>query len=211
MLTKGFAENTQADTERAVRAACDRGNDRHAATLVIERYGPEILGFLFSFVADHGSADDVFSMFCEDVWRGLPGFQWRCTVRGWCYRLARHAALRFLRTGPARAARHLPLSQASEVWRLANRARTGSCPAHARTEVKSRMRRLREKLAAEEQLLLVLHVDKDLPWTEVAMILAPEGDSLSAGALARQSARVRKRFQLVKEKLKRMARSEGLL
>ena len=60
----------------------------------------------------------------------------------------------------------------------------------------------------DEQLLLILRVDKNLPWDEVALVLAAEhgGDDVARGAV-----RARKRFQLVKDKLRRMAEEAGLL
>jgi RNA polymerase sigma-70 factor (ECF subfamily) len=54
-------------------------------------------------------------------------------------------------------------------------------------------------------------VDRALSWNELAMIMAPEGEPLSDQALKAESARLRKRFQLVKERLKKLAEQEGLL
>jgi hypothetical protein len=56
----------------------------------------------------------------------------------------------------------------------------------------------------------VLRVDRDLPWEELARIFLDE-ESPGEEALRRESARLRKRFQLVKGRLREMARAAGLL
>jgi RNA polymerase sigma-70 factor, ECF subfamily len=51
-----------------------------------------------------------------------------------------------------------------------------------------------------------------LPWNEIALVLH-EGDSvpLAGEVLARESARLRKRFERVKAELKALAVAEGLI
>ena len=67
---------------------------RAAAAAIIRGYGPAILGYLASLARDPDRADDAFSQFCEDLWRGLPGFRRDASVRTWIYTLAWHAWLR---------------------------------------------------------------------------------------------------------------------
>jgi RNA polymerase sigma-70 factor (ECF subfamily) len=96
----------------------------------------------------------------------------------------------------------------SGVLELAERVRS-SALAYLRTNVKSEVRRLREELPEFEQTLLILRVDKDLEWPEIAVALATE--DLTADELKREAARLRKRFQLVTEKLRELARERGIL
>lgn len=51
----------------------------------------------------------------------------------------------------------------------------------------------------------MLRVDRDLSWEEIAVILGESGEA------AKASARLRKRFQNVKEKLRVLATAQGLL
>jgi RNA polymerase sigma-70 factor (ECF subfamily) len=62
-------------------------------------------------------------------------------------------------------------------------------------------------------MLLVLRVDRRLDWNELARVLGEAGHDACVDpvSLARESARLRKRFQLVKNKLRELARREGLL
>jgi RNA polymerase sigma-70 factor (ECF subfamily) len=196
--------------EDKVRLAWDRGDFDDAATRFLEGHGAEILGFLVSRVGDRVDARDVFSDFCEDFWKGLPAFEWRCSMRGWAYTLARHAADRFLRSPGRRRGRNLTLPAESRCSRLVYKLRTATLP-HKKTEVKDRVQALRERLSEEDRMLLTLRVDRALNWNELAMVMAPEGEALSDEALKTESARLRQRFQTVKQRLRKMAEQEGLL
>jgi RNA polymerase sigma-70 factor, ECF subfamily len=59
----------------------------------------------------------------------------------------------------------------------------------------------------------VLRIDRGLSWSDLARVLheGEEDAALDDEALAREAARLRKRFQLVKDKLREMAKKEGLL
>jgi RNA polymerase sigma-70 factor (ECF subfamily) len=69
--------------EDALRRLWEERNFGAVTTLALERYGPEILGVLAAQVRSEPDADAAaaFSMFAEDLWRGIPGFRWRCTLR----------------------------------------------------------------------------------------------------------------------------------
>lgn len=195
------------DDEHELRRAWDNADFRAVTTLAIERYGPEILGVLAAKLRSASDAADVFSLFAEDLWRGLPGFQWRCTLRAWAHRIARNAAVRWATAGERRPERNVPMEDGG-VFELAERVRSSTL-VHLRSEVKSEVRRLREELPELEQLLLILRVDKALEWPEIAAALAD--DDLDADELKREAARLRKRFQLVTEKLRELARERGIL
>ena len=149
-------------------------------------------------------------MFTEDLWTGLPGFQWRCSMRGFCYTIARNAANRYKVAPANRGDRNVGLTQASHLSQLVDQVRSRTV-AYLRTEVKSKMRSLREQLPDDDQTLLILRVDRNLPWRELSMIMTEGGETLPDDELDRISARMRKRFQLAKERLKDLARAEGLI
>jgi RNA polymerase sigma-70 factor (ECF subfamily) len=195
--------------EKAARAACDAGEVDRATTALIEAYGPEILGFLVARLRDPGAGGDAFSMFCEDLWRGLARFEWRCSARVWSYTLARNAANRYAVQPHRRAERNVALSKAGALGEVVEQVRSSTL-AHLRTTNKSRMRQLREQLEPEEQTILMLRVDKELSWLELARVMADEAEPDDA-TLEREAARLRKRFQLVKGKLRKLAEAAGLL
>lgn len=177
-----------------------QGDQKGAAEAVVRDYGPQILGYLVSVLRNEADAADVFSQFTEDLWKGLPGFRGECPIRVWAYRLAWHAAARHLRDPYRARGRRL---ETTELSRIAEEIR--SSVLLGRREARQRgIDRLRARLEPEEQTLLVLRLDRDLAWKEVAAVLAEDGAPLDEAAL-------RKRFERLKTKLADMAREEGLL
>ena len=194
--------------EHEVRSLCDRGDYEAATTRTLRSYGPEIFGFLVALHRSEQDAADVFSDFGESLWKGLPGFAWRSSLRTWAYTLARHASHHF-RHKARRERANVPLSAASAVSELVQKVRTETLT-YLRTERRTRMQALRESLPTADQMLLVLRVDKAMAWEDLARVMG-EGGELEPEELKRESARLRKRFQLVKEKLLTLAKREGLL
>jgi RNA polymerase sigma factor (sigma-70 family) len=196
------------DDEQELRRAWNDGDFRAVTTLALERYGPEILGVLAVQLRSTADASEAFSMFSEALWAGVPGFQWRCSLRAWAHRIARHAALRWATAGARSPERNLSMEQGG-VFELAEQVRSSTL-VHLRSEVKSEVRRLREELPQTEQMLLILRIDKALEWTEIAAALA-DHDLLDPEELKRESARLRKHFQHVTKKLRDLARERGIL
>lgn len=81
--------------------------------------------------------------------------------------------------------------------------------AHLRSEVKDRVRALRDRLDEDERQLLELRIDRDLAWGEIAEVLAD--DELDDDERDRASARIRQQFQKLKVKLRELAVAEGLI
>jgi len=194
--------------ESEVRRRCEGGDRDGAATAALQGYGPEVFSLLCALHRDEQDAADVFAAFSENLWRGLASFEWKCTLRTWAYTLAHNASRRFLR-GVRRDRKGTPIGEDSMAERLAAQVRTRT-RTWMRTETKDRFARMRESLPAEDQMLLVLRVDRGLEWTEIARVLF-DGEDADAEALKREAARWRKRFQVLKEKLVDMARREGLV
>jgi RNA polymerase sigma-70 factor (ECF subfamily) len=200
---------SHAAVEEFVRNACLAGDFQAAATRTFEAHGPEILSFLHGHLRSTTVAYDVFSMFAEDLWRGLPSFAFRSSLRAWLYTLARNAATRNGLAAHNRRGRHQALTGEPFLEGLVARARTAT-ELHMQSEVKSKVRALRDRLTPEDQTLLILHVDRGLAWRELAQVLHDGPDQLEGDAPTREAARVRKRFERLKTQLRELARSEGI-
>jgi RNA polymerase sigma-70 factor, ECF subfamily len=196
--------------EQRIRALCEAGDKKRAATLLLEGYGREIFGFLVARLRDRDAASEVFSQFAEDLWRGLEGFRWQCSARVWAYTLARHAASRYIDDVRRRRGRDLPLSRAGPLSEIAEKIRTRT-RAGARTESRSRIAQLRESLHVDDQTLLILRVNRRLGWKEIARVMLRDGEVPDDEALEREAGRLRKRYQLAKDKLRQMAVEQGLV
>ena len=171
------------------------GDHGAAATLALERYGPQIHGYLVAVLRARPAADDAFSLFAEDLWKGLPGFRGESSFRTWAYKLAWHAALRQQRDPFVRRGRRLATSEASA---LADRL-SAAASRQARRDLADRLHALRDALSPDERTLLVLKVDRDLAWREIAEVLGVD------------EATLRKRFERLSGKLRRLAKEHGLL
>src|SRR5688572_30190363 len=109
--------------EQAIRAAFDAHELSRVAITTLETYGDELLSFLCARLRSPSDAQEVFSMFVEDMWTGLPGFAWRCSMRTWLYTLARNAAARYQQAPQQRPAHQLALSQVEGLSVLVERVR----------------------------------------------------------------------------------------
>jgi RNA polymerase sigma-70 factor (ECF subfamily) len=191
--------------EEIIASLRARGDQREAAARAVEGYGPEIFGFLVTMLHDEHSASEVFSQACEDLWQGIGQFEGRCAMRTWFYTIARHAMARFRRSPHRRPGHNVSLSEASDA---AERVRSRTMP-HLRTSVKSQLAAIRDSLDEDDRALLILRIDRDLSWMEIARIFSVNDNSDET--LRRVEARLRQRFQLVKGKIRERARQSGLL
>jgi RNA polymerase sigma-70 factor (ECF subfamily) len=189
-----------ADFGRRVLESVRAGQLDAAATDAIKIYGPEIYTLLVSIHRSQVDADDAFSLFCEKLWRGLSGYEARSSFRTWAYTIAWSAASRIHVRKAARRLERLVTN--SEIAALALAVRTDTM-SRRRNERRTRLRELRQTLPTEDQLLLVLRVERELDWKDLARVMNPDAE-LDEAALDRESARLRKRFQSVKERLRAM-------
>jgi RNA polymerase sigma-70 factor (ECF subfamily) len=191
-----------------VRELLELGEVDAAISYAIEGYGPEILGFLVAVTRDADTADDIFSIFCEDVWKGLVGFRWEGALRAWLYTLCRRALVRYRRS--AYQKNRCGLSALGTLSQVAAKVRTAaheSCQAASPTQFS----RLRDQLTEDERALLILRVDRGLAWNEIAQSMDDGDAPLTDTELHRQAAALRKRFERIKDRLRVLAREAGLL
>jgi RNA polymerase sigma-70 factor, ECF subfamily len=189
----------QMPLEETIWQALARGDADGAAREAIRGYGPQILGYLTRVLGSGDDAADAFSLFAEQLWRGVRRFEGRSSVRVWAYRVAWTAAMRVADDGWRRRRERLRTSMAS---RLAAEVLTSVHPSEAVEP--GPIQQLRSALRPEERSLLVLRIDQRLSWREIAEVMRAEGDLVEEAAL-------RKRFERVKTRLGEIARTRGLL
>jgi RNA polymerase sigma-70 factor (ECF subfamily) len=201
------ADGSAPTVDECVRTALAAGDVAQAVTAVLRRLGPEVFGFLRGALSVDADADDVFAAVAERVWRSIAAFRWECSLRTWLYVIARHEMDRFLGSARRRNKGRVTPSALENVM-AAVRTETLSA---LRSEKRNKLRALRDELPPEDRTLLILRVDRDLPWEDIARIFLPDVDGHPEGHLRREAARLRKRFQLVKKRLAERAREEALL
>jgi RNA polymerase sigma-70 factor (ECF subfamily) len=179
-----------AELEATIGTLLDEGRDHEAATAAVRGYGPAVLGFLVGVLKDRDAAQEVFSQACENLWRHLAGFRRECAFGTWFYVVAWNAAKNYFGEAHRRRVRRL---RTSEISRLA--ARIKSSGAGDRQGVAAR---LRDALAPEERTLLILRIDRELSWRDVARVMDMDEPAL------------RKRYERIRRKLSERAQAEGL-
>ncbi len=195
--------------EERIHHALASGDRDGATAEAVRAYGGEIYSFIASLHGSEADASDAFSLFCEGLWTGFERFEQASSVRTWAYAIARRCSLRVRRDVRRAAARRAPLPESSSAWAVAVEVRTATA-SYLATQKRSRIAELRAALPEEDRALLVLRVDRSLAWNDLARVLAPD-ESQDEVALRRTSARLRKRFQIVKERLYELGRAEGLV
>lgn len=188
-----------ASVEETVKQRLAGGDLRGAATEALRAFGPKILGYLQAVLKDEADAADAFSIFAEHLWRGLQTWRGQSSLKTWAFKLAWNAALNLKDEAWRRRGRRFRTGEAS---RLAEEIRTRTAVKVERQ--KQALDALRAELTEEEQTLLVLRIDQQLSWEEIAEVMGDATVPLDAAAL-------RKRFERLKEKLTRLARERGLV
>ncbi len=189
------ADTVDAELRELVRLGeIDRATDR-----ALRAYGPELVGWLCAISANEADAYDAFSWMSEELWKSLRRYQGGCSMRAWCYMLARQGAARV----HARTQQRVedPVSSLSSIMHTAGQVWSTTRREQTRNEVI--YTEIRETLDPEDQMLLVLRVDRDLSWREIAIVIL--GDATSEDELTRKAAALRKQFERVKIYLRGLA------
>ena len=188
-----------ADLEVRIGKLLAAGDRPAAATATIRDLGPPVLRYLRSMLRDEDDASDAFSIFAENVWRGLATWRGDGSLKAWSFRLAHNAAINLRNEAWRRRGRRFFTGEASA---LAEEILTRS---HVKVErQRQALDRLRESLDVEDVSLLALRVDQKLSWAEIADVLAADGEPVEPAALM-------KRFERLKARLARMAKEQGLI
>jgi len=185
---------------------CGEGAYDRATTLALQGLGPSVMRYLAARARDDDLASEAFAHFAEDLWRGMRGFRGGSSVRVWAFSIARNALGQVLRRRQRERRRSRSFTS-SVAGRVAAEVRSETLR-YLKSETKQRFAALRKRLSPDEQGLLVLRVNERLSWEEIARIML---ESPTDAAVKREAARLRKRFQLVRDKLRKMAKDEGLL
>jgi len=196
--------------EAAVRTASEAGDHATATQRALDAYGPELLRYLVSLTHDAALADEAFSILCEHLWRGLPGFRWEASLRTWSYVLARNA-LRMIRRRPHHRRPVVALSEADAAVGAMVAQLRSTTAIYLKTEIKDAVAGLRRQLDPLDQDILLLRIGRRMSWLDIARVMhEPSEDPVDDEALKREAARLRKRFQRSKTALEQLIREHGL-
>jgi RNA polymerase sigma-70 factor, ECF subfamily len=185
------------ESEIHALATAERFGD--AVTVGIRGYGEELLGYLHALARDVDDAHDLFSELCQRMWQRLPQFRWQSSFRTWAYAVARNLAIDAGRTKGRRRARQVRLADVPDVEAIAEAMRS-TTQMHMRSEAKRMLDRVRDTLDPDDRTLLVLSLDRRMTWREIAEVMT--GGEAPPDDVRRVAARLRKRFERLKERLR---------
>lgn len=171
--------------EQQIDSLLDAQNYNAALTAIEDGYGPEILGYMIARARRRVDAEDAFGNFREAIVKGIRSFRRLCSVRNWLYVVARNELSSFLKSGVPQA--------------VTLQSDAAAAPTPPSTWLKSQAGRdlstLRGFLDDDEQEILILRIDRELPFADIAQILSVPPDAMVSEESARQ------RFQRAKAKL----------
>jgi RNA polymerase sigma-70 factor (ECF subfamily) len=189
-------------SEAALRAVWEAGDRTELVTRVIRGYGREVLSYLLATLRGEGEAGDAFSQFTLNLWEASGAFRGDASFRTWAYSLARHAAGRVIRER-GRQRRQVALSSVPEIDGLCAKVRSETLE-YLRTATRDRVTRLRDELEPDDQMLLILRVDRGFPWPDIARVMSDD-EAPSQDLLARKIVSLRKRFERIKDRIRKRA------
>jgi RNA polymerase sigma-70 factor (ECF subfamily) len=185
--------------DRRVSELLAAGDQAGAATEALRGVGADVLRYLRSVLHDEDLARDAFSDFAERLWRGLPSFEGRSSLKTWALRLAVNTASNVRGEAWRRRGRRFQTGEASA---LAEELRTKTFVRVERQ--RQALDELRALLSADDRSLLALRIDQGLSWNEVAEVLRAEGAPVEPATLM-------KRFERLKTRIAELARERGLI
>jgi len=178
-----------------VRELVAAGRGRQAADVLLARLSPELRPFLHRLLGDVSRADEAHSATCERLWRGLATFRWECSLRSWSYIIARREAQRCRARHVRAGIQQTTLSKADEIV-----ARGTSTSGRVSTTRRDQLENLRASLSDEDRDLLVLRVERELTWKDIAAAFLEEHE-VEPEAITREAARLRQRFHAIRVRL----------
>lgn len=191
-------------TQVQILAALESCDYVAATSAAVAAYGAGVQRFLGARLRSETESDDAFSLWLERLHFGWARFRHESSPRTFAYGIAKNVVFEVGRANRRHAQRNIPLSQAKGLDDLAVGARSSTSP-FCRTGPKAKLQALFGRLDAEEQAMLALR--KDMKWGQVARLMATakSGGSIDEQTLKRESARLRKRYQMAKSKLRKWA------
>lgn len=157
----------EVDPETQIRILRDRLELSAAESAAIELYGPQVLGFLVTVLRSEGDARAAFSRASVELRACMRGFDESCSVRTRFYALAWMAARGGRRTSMSKNAVGGGGADGDEVPPSRTESLVQLQPVRGPAAI-------RDALSEADHALLVLRVDRAMPWEDVARILSPD-------------------------------------
>ena len=184
--------------ESRISELLDEQQINQAVEEILEFYGPRIFRMMMGVFHNEAIAQDVYQQFSIQLWESLESFRGDSQIYTWTYTLARRAIGQRLRGSKKETRLHThQRDQLAAKW-----TRTATAE-WRKTESKDKFQEMVEELDHDERTLVMLRIGEEMSWKEVAQVMQDGDETLEGSELSKESGRLRKKFQRVKDKLKR--------
>lgn len=139
------------------------GGDREAFNDLVRKYQKPLYSLLYRMVSDHDDAADLLQKTLVKAFTNLRGFERRSTFKTWLYQIAINLAKNLYRDR-ARAV-HVPIDEV-----VLGRA-PGTIDALIRKDDRQRLRRAMADLPEKQRLTVMLRVQEQRSFAEIAEAL----------------------------------------
>jgi len=148
--------------EAALIRRCQRG-DKEAFGKLVEQYRSVLFGTAYLMMRDRGLAEDVVQEALIQIWKYLPSFRLKSSIKTWLVRIAINEVKQQTRK---KKLPMIPLESAiQEIDRMNDTETTLT-----QNEERQSLRKALDKLVPEHREAIVLHYYSDLTVPEIAAV-----------------------------------------
>ena len=148
--------------EAALIRRCQAG-DKEAFRTLVEQYRSILFGTAYLMMRDRGLAEDAVQEALIQIWKHLPSFRLKSSLKTWMVRIVVNEVKQQFRKKQVPT---VPLEQASQVTDDLDKAEI----AMIRNEERQHLKQALEQLPAEQKEAVVLHYFSELTVPEIATV-----------------------------------------
>jgi RNA polymerase sigma-70 factor (ECF subfamily) len=149
--------------EAALVRRCQTG-DKEAFRVLVEQYRSVLFGTAYLMIRDRGLAEDIVQEALVQMWKHLPSFRLKSSVKTWMVRIVINEVKQQFRK---KQVLMVPLEQVSEIAVDFDEAAT----AMIQNEERQHLKQALEQLPAEQKEAVILRYFSDLTVPEIAAVM----------------------------------------
>ena len=149
--------------EAALIRRCQAG-DKEAFGMLVERYRSVLFGTAYLMMRDRGLAEDAVQESLIQIWKHLPSFRLKSSIKTWLVRIVINEVKQQTRK---KKLPMIPLEEAKEVVGELDEAES----LLIRSEERHRLRLALDKLPSEQKEAVILRYFSDLTVPEIAAVM----------------------------------------
>ena len=151
------------ESQEAALVRCCQARDKEAFRMLVEQYRSLLFGTAYLMIRDRELAEDAVQEALIQIWKHLPSFRFKSSIKTWLVRIIVNEVKQQLRKKQVPT---VPLEQVTEMVGDFDGAETAMIHDEERQQLKQAL----EKLPSEQRESLVLRYFSELTVPEIAMV-----------------------------------------